>query len=218
MATNNAVIILREEEILIWAIPPLSPQPPDFFDHNPTFIPPLFIIPLSDNIGPDSEYIRWNTISSWYFGSSQPLYCDMLCEDCTLHRFEIMLEPDLSTASLHVINTSEITPHDFGGVYLPEYMICGDTLVSWYMDSNYNPESLGDQYQGGIYTRLTTAACQCFANGIISHGGPAANMLLPDIGHEYDLFLCPASGRFVRVDFGASDSDSTSSIAILDFF
>jgi hypothetical protein len=210
MATKTALIVLHEEEITIWAIPPLSPQPPDFFNHNPTYIPPLFVIPIPEDIDVDPEFIRWNTISSWYFGSSQPLYCDLLCQDCTLHRFEIMLKPDLSTASLRLIYASEITPHDFHNVYLPEFAICGDTLVTCYL-SSYNPEGLQEEYdQTGIYTGITTDR---FDNGIISHGGPAAAMSLPDVGSEYDLFLCPASGRFVRVDSGDSDS-----IAVLDFF
>jgi hypothetical protein len=35
---NGAVIVLCEEAVLIYAIPPLSPQPPYFFDHNPTYL------------------------------------------------------------------------------------------------------------------------------------------------------------------------------------
>ena len=211
MATKTAVIVLHVE-VLIWAIPPLSPKPPDFSDHNLTCIPPLFIIPLPDDIEFDPEVIVWNTISSWYFGSLQPLFCDMLCQDSRLHRFQIMLEPDLSTASLHVINTYEITPQDFrdGTVsYLPEYTICGDTLVSCYINSIYNPDTRRMKYQSGVYTGLTTV------NGIISHGGPAAVMLLPDFGRRYKLFPCPTSGRFVRVPV---DSDKSNSIAVLDFF
>ena len=38
MVTKTAVVVLHEEVILIWwAIPHLSPQPPDFFDYNPTY-------------------------------------------------------------------------------------------------------------------------------------------------------------------------------------
>ena len=48
--------------------------------------------------------MRWNTISSWYFGSSHSLYFDLLCQSSILKRFQIMLKPDLSGASLHVIN------------------------------------------------------------------------------------------------------------------
>ena len=208
MATKTAVIVLHDKEILIWAIPPLLPQPPDFFDHHPTHIPPLLIIPLPVDIEIDPDFIKWNRISSWYFGSSQPLYCDLLGPGSTIHRFQIVIEPDLSTASLHVINTSEITSYDFTKVYLPPYMICEDTLVSYFIISNYNHDTHQYQYQICLYTGLTTA------NGIFSHGGPAANMLLSDIRRGCNLFPCPASGRFVlHVD--SRDSDS---IAILDFF
>ena len=212
MATKTAVIVLHDKEILIWAIPPLLPQPPDFFDHHPTHIPPLLIIPLPVDIKIDPNFSKWNTISSWYFGSSQPLYCDLLGPGSTIHRFQIVIEPDLSTASLHVINTPEITPYDFTKVYLPAYMICEDTLVSYFIISNYNRDTRQYQYQTSLYTGLTTA------NGIISHSGPAANMLLSDIGPGFgprcSLFPCPASGRFVlQVDSGDSDS-----ITVLDFF
>ena len=206
MATNTAIIVLCEEAVLIWAIPPLLPQSPDFFDHNPTHMPPpLFAIPFPDNSHRPVR-IDWTTISSWYFGSSQPLYFDMLCEDSKLHRLQIILKPDLTNASLHVVNTAELTPHDLNYVLFEDYRICEDTLVTcWsYSDSN------GDQHhwQCGVYTGLTSPL---FANGI-SHGGPAAKMLLPDSRAYHDLFLCPASGRFVRLD------NESNSVAILDFF
>ena len=162
--------------------------------------PPLFTIPFPDGIALRSEFIGWNTISSWYSGS---LYFDILCQDSKLHRFQIMLKPDLSTASLHVVNTSELTPHDFGYIFFEDYRICEDTLVScwvYYDDAHQNDPC-------GIYTGLTSAR---FSN-VISHGGPAAKILLPDIGHDYCLFSCPASGRFVRLD-------SSDVVAVLDFF
>ena len=213
MATKIAIIVLYEKDILIWAIPPLSPQPLDFFDHHPTLIPPLLIIPFPVDIKVRPNTTQWNTISCWYFGSSQPLYCDLLCRD-TIHRFQIMIEPDLSTASLYVINTPTTRPsHNFTHVYLPEYMICEDTLVSYFSISDYNRDTRQYQYQPCLYTGLTTA------NGIISPGGPAANMLLPEIergSNGFDLFPCPASGRFVlRVRSGGGDLDS---VAVLDFF
>ena len=111
-----------------------------------------------------------------------------------------MLKPDLSTTSLHVV-TSELTPHNFNDVIFEDYRICEDTLVScWF----YSP---WDQLRGGVYTGLTSARLANF----ISHGGPAAKMLLPDVGCEYDLYCCPASGRFVCMD--GSDR-----VAVLDFF
>jgi hypothetical protein len=209
MATTTAVIVLCEEEILIWAIPPLSPQPPDFFDHNPTHIQPLFTIPFPDGIVLRPELIGWKTISSWYLGFSHPLYFDMLYQDSKHHRFQIMLEPDLSTASLHVIKTYELGPHDFDYVTFEDYRICEDTLVScWIFD-----DLMLHPYQCGVYTGLSSAR---FAN-IISHGGPAAKMLLPDIGNNlrYRPFSCPASGRFVLL---VRDSDNTSNVVVLDFF
>ena len=108
----------------------------------------------------------------------------MLCQDSKLHRFEILLKPDLSTASLHVINNSELTPHDFNYVYFEDYRVCEDTLVScWkYRD------------QCGVYTGLTSAR---FANATSNGDPPAKMLLLSDVECEYTPHLCPASGRFV---------------------
>jgi hypothetical protein len=196
----TAVIVLCEEAILILAIPPLSPQLPDFFDDNPTRIPPLFVIPFPDGIVLHSELIQWKMISSWYFCSSH-LYFDILCQDRKLHRFQIMLKPDLSTASLQVINT-ELPPYDFKYASFQSYRICEDALVSCLI-------YFGDhKYQCGVYTTGLTSAR--FSN-VISHGHPAAKMLLPDIGLEYGLVSCPASGRFVLLV-----EDNT--VVVLDIF
>ena len=46
MATKTAIITLCEEAIFIWAIKPLSPQLPDFF--NPTHVPLLLTLPYPD--------------------------------------------------------------------------------------------------------------------------------------------------------------------------
>jgi hypothetical protein len=129
MTTQTAVIILSKEGILICAIPPLLHQPPDFFEHNnPTRITPLFIIPLPNDIALP-ELMRWKTISSWYFGSTT-LYFDMFCGNGQINRFQIMLKPDLSTASLRVINTSKPHPRDFHLLIFQDYKICEDTLFS----------------------------------------------------------------------------------------
>ena len=200
MATKTAVIVLCDEAVLIWAIPPLSPQPPDFFDHNPTHMPPpLFTIPFPD-ISRHPVRIGWKAISSWHLGSSHPLYFDMLCQDSKLHRFQIMLQADLSTASLHVINTSEHTPHDFGYVLFQDYRICEDALVScWFCEDSNN---------WGVYTGSTSAR---FAN-VISDGHPAAKMILPDIfGLIYLLNSSPESGRLVVKDI-------TNCVSVVDLF
>ena len=83
-----------------------------------------------------SEPIEWTTISSWYLGSSNPLYFDMLCRHSKPHRFKLIVESDLSEDSLHVINTSEPTPHNFDDVYFQSYRICEDTLVSCWTKVN----------------------------------------------------------------------------------
>ena len=187
MATNTAVIVLCEEAVLIWAIPPLLPHPPDIFDHNPTHMPPpLFTIPFPE-ISHRPARIIWKAINCWYFGPSQPIYFDMLCQDSKLHRFEIMLKPDLSTASLRVINTYEHTLHDFFYVYFQNYMICEDTLVTCWVDDSDN---------WGVYTGSTSAR---FAN--VTDGHPAAKVLLPNnFGLINLLRCCPASGRLVVID------------------
>jgi hypothetical protein len=209
MATNTAVIVLCDEAVLIWAIPPLLPQPPDYSDRNPTHIihmpPPLFTIPFPE-ISHYPARMRWNTISSWYFGSSHPLYFDMLCQDSKLHRFKIMLRPDLSTASLCVINTSEHSPLDFDDiVFFDNYRICEDTLISCWIYEGQHQDPI--PYQYGVYTGLTSVR---FAN-VTSDGRSAAKVLLPDTGHLYLLYSCPASGRFVLVD-------SLNSVTIVDLF
>ena len=117
------------------AIPPLLPQPPDFLDDNFTYIPPLFTFPFPEMALDDAG---WKTVSSWYFGSSRPFYFDMLCQDSKRQRFQITLKPDLSAASLHAINASEIFPLDDGSTLFQGYRICEDTLVSfWCYDGQY---------------------------------------------------------------------------------
>ena len=198
MATKTAVIIPCDEVVHIFAIPPLSPQPPDFHDRNPTHIPPHFTIPFPDGFVLHSVYRRFETISSWYFGSSQPLYFDMTWKDSKPHRFKIMLKPDLSTASLHVVNTGELTPLDFPfSSFWGGYKICEDTLViCWNAEGcHFNPPSR--KTQCGVYTGSTSTR---FTN-VNSNGGSALNMLLPDIGDWWlGCEVCPASGRFVLQD------------------
>jgi hypothetical protein len=202
MTTQNAVIILSREVILVCAIPPgpLLPQPPDFFNHNPIRTTPLFTIPLPDDIVHHCELMRWKTFSSWYFGIAT-LYFDMFCQFygiLQIYRFQIMLKPDLSTASLHVINTSEPYPRDFCSSFFQEYKICENTLFSCWFDDDHDHHP--GQYECGVYT-----GSKVIRFPFILHGGPAAMRLSPDLtiklasshSYRYDVFLCPASGRFV---------------------
>ena len=177
------------------AIPPLSPHADSSFSsYNPTHLPPpLFTVRFPDGIVP--RLIGFNKFSSWYCGSSGPLYFDMICQDSKLHTCQIMLQPDLSSVSLHVINTYPLVSH--WGI-LQKYRICEDTLVSsWiYEDRRFRRK----RYQCGVYTSPHS-----------TNGGPPVKMLLPDIGCEYVIFLCPTSGRIVRLD-------SSDNVAVLDFF
>jgi len=194
MATKTAIIVLSKEGILIWAIPPLSPQPLDFLDHNATHIPSLLRIACPDVVLRHPGFMSWNTISYWYFGSSQPLYFDILL-DSTLHRFKIIVKPDLYDTALHFINTSEVPRHmKTLTADLSKYKICEGTLVAcWHSNDPRLP---------GIYAR--------FAN-VISHGGGSTDrMLFPMVVYNYSL--CPASGRLVNFHHNPNR------IAILDFF
>jgi hypothetical protein len=122
----------------------------------------------------------------WLFASS---LFRMLCQGL-LHRFKLIVKLDLSDASLHVINTFQRTTHNFDYTSFESYRICEDTLVSFW------EYVLPGTYQCGLYTGLTSAR---FAD-VISHDGPATRMLLSDVGYNFRLFSCSASGRFVVLD------------------
>ena len=154
MATKTAIIVICQVAILIYAIPPLSPQPPDFSNLTPTHIPLLFTIPIPDAIVHHSGPVELKTLHSWYFGSTS-LYFDMFFggDYSKLYRFQIILKADLSTAFLHVINSSErrITPRDFSFVILQDYRLCDDTIISyWFYDDHDHP----GQYNCGVYMGL----------------------------------------------------------------
>ena len=170
METKTAVVLLCEAAITISAIPPLSPQPPAFFDHNPIHVPALFTLPFPDDI----YCIKWQTMSARYFGPSHLLYFDILCHRSKLHRFQIILKPDLSAASFHIISISEVTLHwhDFEVVSFDDDSICKDTLVTWWINDCL------DQHQSGVYTGLTSARL----SNVISQRDPAAKLPLPNIG------------------------------------
>ena len=180
------------------AIPPLSPQPPNFFNYynSSLIIPPLFTITYPDGLAHHFAGVQRKMVSSWYSDSSRPFYFDMLCQDSNRHRFQINLKPDLSSASLHDINTSDRFPLHRGSTFFQGYRICDDTLVSWHRNADYPL----------LYTGLIS---DTFSN-VISQSGPASEIFLPHIGLN-NLTLCPASGRLVRLD--ASNSG-----AVLDFF
>ena len=99
-----------------------------------------------------------------------------------LQRFKIVIKPDLSDASLHVIDTSEIISDDLMEALkryqsydvCEGYQICEDALVFFW----------NDRMTWGTYTGLTSAP---FTNVVTRWDGNVDS-------------LCPTSGRFVYCD------------------
>jgi hypothetical protein len=166
-------------------------------------LPPLITVPFPNGTAPGCDIDIWNTISSWYFSSSRSLYFDIACEEFKLHKFQIIVEPDLSTASVHLINTSGLSSEDYACLFTKDYRVCEDTVVSCWVYNDDRP----NESRCGVYTGLTSPHS---AHGI-SHGGPSGEMLLPDRGRRHLLSGCPASGRFICYN-------GNNSVAILDFF
>jgi hypothetical protein len=138
----------------------------------------------------------------------------MLCQDSKLHRFQIMIKPDLSSASLYFRDTPTMTLEDFEYVYarVHDYKMCDDSLFScdtfpfgWYRDSALRFDAPG-QLQCGMYTG------SAFTRFLVSHRGPSANIILPEVGLTHQLLSCPASGRFV-----VELRDEKNSLVIFDF-
>jgi len=194
-ATKTAIIVFCPEEVLVWAIPSLLPRPYGHFLDNYPFLPPRFRIPFPHDIVYKSvEPLRWNIMSSWYFGSWESIYFDTLCGDSRQHRFKMIVKPDLSDASLHFINTCQLTAYDSWHVSFQRYRICEDTIVSCWRNS--------DTRKCGAYTGLTSAT---FTN--LSEWG------------ESGRSLCPASGRFVYFANDDDDEDNDDGkIIVVDFF
>ena len=120
-------------------------------------------------------------VSHWYFRSWESFYFDMLYKGSKLQRFKITIKPDLSDASLHVINMPEIIPVGLLGSLLyrscTEYRICEDALVCF----STRIDRKGSRW--GAYVGLTSAPFTNVVTGMRWNG---------DIDS-----LCPASGRFV---------------------
>ena len=189
-ATKTAIIVSCADRILVWAIPPLLPHSPDhFFDDNPIHLPPLFRIPFPD----DTVYLGipliWKTISPWYSGSRESIYFDIVRLDSILDRFKLIVKPDLSGASLHLINTSKLTPDEFENISFPSsYRICEETLSSFWRSSS----------RCGVHTGLTSTH---FPDSAVRYWITKHN-------HS----LCPASGRFVYLTF----DDKNFSVVVMD--
>ncbi|KAF8804223.1 hypothetical protein BYT27DRAFT_7259405 [Phlegmacium glaucopus] len=203
LATKTAIVILHEEGVFIWGIPPLS-QPADFNCDNLPRLPPLIRLKFPDGLAHHPEFPLWRTMSSWYFGSSQSLHFDMVHErHPELQRFKITIKPDLSEATLHFISTLQLTARDFEWVATPcTSNICEDTMVSFWDTLDHC-----GIYTGSILSHPTNS---------VSHRDPyVVSMLLPVDGCPSSHSLCPASGRFVHLDW--DDPRDINKIVVNDF-
>ena len=180
------IIVLCNDKVLIWGIPPLSPHPPDLLNNNPTPISPLLKTSLPNDITRNSKYILWEGILDWYAGSSQSIHLGVSDRflDLTIHNVEIVIKPDLSDISLYVINTCQLAPN-FHGIMLPQYHILEDHI-------HVSEINVFDSYEKEIYIRSTSSR----PPDIISPESPIVLKLsIPDI--PATPASCPTSGRFV---------------------
>ena len=145
------------------------------------------------------------TISPWYIGSWESVYFDIFHMDSKLQRFKIIIKPDLSDASLHLINMSEITSYDFldslevyRDSFCEGYRICEDTLVYFWN----NHFMTWGAYVGSTptpFTKVVTAQRNEFFDS---------------------LSLCPTSGRFVYIQVRVCSTLGLikSGIVVVDLF
>ena len=143
------------------------------------------------------------SLSSWYFGS-ESIYFDIFYTDSKLQRFKIIIKPDLSDASLHITNMSEIMLDDlteWSESYrvCEGYRICEDALVYFW---NYRFESQ-ILYTGLI---LTSADSAPFTN-VVTQWNASGGI----------KSICPTSGRFV---YSTNDNDGNlfRQIVVVDLF
>jgi hypothetical protein len=179
------IIVLHNHKVLIWGIPPLSPHPPDFLNDN-THISPLLKTSLPDDITRNSEGIQWEMILDWYAGSSQSIHLGVSTEDSNIHNVEIVIKPDLSDISLHVINTCQLTCN-FHTILCPQYQyhILED-------HTHVSQVYVMDDHEGKMHIRSMSSR----PPNIISPESPIKlTLLLP--GAHKRVTSCPASGRFV---------------------
>ena len=123
------------------------------------------------------KFFGWRTVSPWYFGS-ESVYFDIIYKRSRAQRYKIIIKPDLSDASPHIINMSGTMSGDLrkpwsGPPFVCDgYRICEDSLVFW------NSRSMRASDEGIILTST-----------------PFTNVVAR--WNERIDALCPTSGRFV---------------------
>ena len=197
------IIVLCNHQVLVWGIPPLSPHPPDFLNRNPTHISPLLETSLPHDIARNSARILWESILNWYPGSSQSIHLGVSADDWdSSHDVKIVIKPDLSDISLHVVNTCQLAP-DFPTTLYPQYHILEDhTLVS---------EVYVENDERRICIRSMSSP------KVISPESPIVLKLLVPGLEAHSSTSCPASGRFVYFQQQDHPYDDSFEIVVVDF-
>ena len=205
--TKTAIIILCIDEILIWEIPPLLPQQPDlhhFLDNNSTHIPPLFKFPLpGDNLRHNREILGRMALSPWYLGSGfmESVYFNFFFTS-KIQKCKLIIKPDLSDASLHLINISEWIYDDIitssAQFSDRKHKICENALV-YLLNTPSRTSRTSGEYTGLILTSAPSS------NVLMRWNGPVES-------------LCPTSGRFVYWPHRRDEDSSSSGIVIVDLF
>ena len=113
----------------------------------------------------------------------------ILFSDSKLQRFKIAIKPDLSDASLHFINKSEIVSSDLkrSGILHERYMICDNALIYFWNNEKSN---------WGAYAGLTSPP-----TNVVTRWNGCVNS------------LSPTSGRIVYIDENRSGT-----IVVVDLF
>ena len=109
----------------------------------------------------------------------------MLCRDSKLHRFKLIVEPDLSDASLHVIIISELILHDF--VYVSFQKATGFARIPLSpagLTKNMNGEYTWDQRPLVLPTSSRTAVLQPRCHYTMGMGAT-----IPCAQHPVDLYF-----------------------------
>ena len=197
------IIVLHKNKVFIWGIPSLSPHSPDVFNDNPTHIPPLLKTSLPDDITCNYERIEWENIFDWYAGPLQSIHLGHLgvsTKVLDIRDVEIVIKPDLSDISLHVIDTHRLAPH-FDTILWPKYHIFEDhTHVS------QGHIVHDDKDRIWIYMRSTSRP-----PNILPESPRILRLSLPEVREGPSS--CPASGRFVY----SVDKNNCNEIVVADF-
>ena len=136
-------------------------------------------------------------ILDWYAGSLQSIHLGVSTNVSNIHDVEIVIKPDLSDISLHVINTWQVAP-GFQPLLRVQYHIFED-------HTHVSQAYVMNDRKGKMHIWSTSSR----PPNVISPESPI--ILTLSLPRVYAITSsCPASGRFVYVNFSHK-------IVVLDF-